>query len=262
MGNCLPVQFHRRRDTSHDNAPLATNAQPTASRRARDRTTSSSSDSSSSSDDGNSQLRRRNNASSSARRLGAPPPYAAALQRHSLQTLPSPSLSQTTQVRRTGPPSTSNSHSQQAQSARRAALLHLLPTSVYTDGGKANEECIICMEELVEGQQVRYLPCLHSYHIDCIDDWLTRKFQCPSCMEPVESGLFTTFTRSIEMSTARLNSVSQSQTPPTKAPVAMTEIQKTTVIPLQSSATDPSTSQCHDNPAQEMDEVDEKKGEQ
>jgi hypothetical protein len=132
--------------------------------------------------------------------------------------------------------------------------------------------CIICMEELVEGQQVRYLPCLHSYHIDCIDDWLTRKFQCPSCMEPVESGLFTSFTRSVEMSTARLvcvclfcnciylfiqNTVSQNEAASSKAPVTMVEMPKTTVVPLQS--TDPSTSQCHDNPAQDTDEFDEQK---
>jgi len=49
------------------------------------------------------------------------------------------------------------------------------------------------MDAMEEGDAVRHLPCLHSYHRHCIDDWLTRKFQCPSCMEPVESGLLATF---------------------------------------------------------------------
>ncbi len=60
------------------------------------------------------------------------------------------------------------------------------------------------MEELTEGEQVRYLPCMHSYHIACIDDWLTRKFLCPSCMEPVETGLFASFTAAAELSPQNL----------------------------------------------------------
>ena len=36
---------------------------------------------------------------------------------------------------------------------------------------------------------VRHLPCLHTYHTKCIDDWLMRNFICPSCMEPVDAAL-------------------------------------------------------------------------
>lgn len=60
------------------------------------------------------------------------------------------------------------------------------------------------MEELLVGDPIRYLPCMHSYHVECIDDWLTRKFQCPSCMEPVETGLFASFTHAAEISTSQL----------------------------------------------------------
>ena len=53
--------------------------------------------------------------------------------------------------------------------------------------------CVICMVEFVFGDHVRYLPCLHTYHTKCIDDWLMRSFICPSCMEPVDAALLITY---------------------------------------------------------------------
>lgn len=53
--------------------------------------------------------------------------------------------------------------------------------------------CVICMVEFMVGDAVRYLPCMHTYHVECIDDWLMRSFTCPSCMEPVESALLSTY---------------------------------------------------------------------
>ena len=45
------------------------------------------------------------------------------------------------------------------------------------------------MIEFTVGDNVRYLPCMHTYHMECIDDWLMRSFTCPSCMEPVDAAL-------------------------------------------------------------------------
>ena len=45
------------------------------------------------------------------------------------------------------------------------------------------------MIEFTVGDSVRYLPCMHTYHMECIDDWLMRSFTCPSCMEPVDAAL-------------------------------------------------------------------------
>ena len=45
------------------------------------------------------------------------------------------------------------------------------------------------MIEFNVGDSVRYLPCMHIYHTECIDDWLMRSFTCPSCMEPVDAAL-------------------------------------------------------------------------
>lgn len=53
--------------------------------------------------------------------------------------------------------------------------------------------CVICMGDFSVGEQLRILPCMHSYHKDCIDDWLMRSFTCPSCMEPVDAALLTTY---------------------------------------------------------------------
>jgi len=53
--------------------------------------------------------------------------------------------------------------------------------------------CVICMGEFMVGDTVRYLPCMHTYHRECIDDWLMRAFTCPSCMEPVDAALLSTY---------------------------------------------------------------------
>ncbi|KAG0005142.1 hypothetical protein BGZ79_006602 [Entomortierella chlamydospora] len=45
-----------------------------------------------------------------------------------------------------------------------------------------NDTCAICIDEFVEGDQIRTLPCHHEYHCECIDPWLTSKSStCPLC---------------------------------------------------------------------------------
>lgn len=53
--------------------------------------------------------------------------------------------------------------------------------------------CVICMSDFAMGDPIRFLPCMHIYHKDCIEDWLVRSFTCPSCMEPVEAALLSTY---------------------------------------------------------------------
>ncbi|MCP9264041.1 RING finger protein 11 [Dirofilaria immitis] len=53
--------------------------------------------------------------------------------------------------------------------------------------------CPICMVDFVDGDPIRYLPCMHCYHKKCVDDWLMRSFSCPSCMEPVDSAMLSSF---------------------------------------------------------------------
>lgn len=46
-------------------------------------------------------------------------------------------------------------------------------------------KCTICMEEFVGGDSLRCLPCLHSYHVPCIDKWLSLSQACPVCKHNV-----------------------------------------------------------------------------
>uniref|UniRef100_A0A8C4WUP0 Ring finger protein 11a n=1 Tax=Eptatretus burgeri TaxID=7764 RepID=A0A8C4WUP0_EPTBU len=86
---------------------------------------------------------------------------------------------------------------EQVRIAQRLGLIQHLPRGVYDpgkDGGeKRNRECVICMLEFTCGDAVRFLPCLHTYHQECIDDWLMRSFTCPSCMEPVDAALLSSY---------------------------------------------------------------------
>jgi hypothetical protein len=44
----------------------------------------------------------------------------------------------------------------------------------------------ICLEEREEGQKVRSLLCMHSFHAACIDPWLRMSTKCPTCQFVVQ----------------------------------------------------------------------------
>jgi len=89
-------------------------------------------------------------------------------------------------------PASQLTEEEQIKIAQRIGLIQHLPTGTF-DGCKKNRECVICMIEFNIGDAVRYLPCMHTYHMDCIDDWLMRSFTCPSCMEPVDAALLVAY---------------------------------------------------------------------
>ncbi|XP_057300103.1 RING finger protein 11-like [Hydractinia symbiolongicarpus] len=89
-------------------------------------------------------------------------------------------------------PASNLSEEQQVRLAQRLGLIQHLPSGTY-DGTKKKRECVICMGDFCVGDPIRFLPCMHIYHKECIDDWLLRSFTCPSCMESVDAALISTF---------------------------------------------------------------------
>ena len=44
-------------------------------------------------------------------------------------------------------------------------------------------ECLICLDEFNQGQQIIMIKCGHLYHKPCLDSWFLKKKTCPLCDE-------------------------------------------------------------------------------
>jgi len=65
------------------------------------------------------------------------------------------------------------------------SALKKLPIIKYK-AGDPYETCVICLDDFVEGDKLRVLPCDHGYHSKCIDPWLVKnKRICPQCRKRV-----------------------------------------------------------------------------
>ncbi|KAG0533436.1 hypothetical protein BDA96_04G193400 [Sorghum bicolor] len=69
-------------------------------------------------------------------------------------------------------------------------LLRSLPVTVYhlaTRGADKERqdavvECAVCLAELQDGEEARFLPrCGHGFHAECVDMWLVSHTTCPLC---------------------------------------------------------------------------------
>lgn len=62
---------------------------------------------------------------------------------------------------------------------------------------QSNNVCVICLERFVEGDRLRVLPCDHSFHVGCIDKWLSGSCSfdechtagCPTCKKRADTGM-------------------------------------------------------------------------
>eukprot|EP00434_Breviolum_minutum_P039645 symbB.v1.2.035214.t1/scaffold4692.1/size36308/2 len=61
------------------------------------------------------------------------------------------------------------------------------PTALIAYTGDGEVQCTICCEDFVHGDHLRLLPCLHRYHVACIDRWLVHSQTCPVCKHSLVS---------------------------------------------------------------------------
>ncbi|XP_022715729.1 E3 ubiquitin-protein ligase RNF181 homolog [Durio zibethinus] len=47
--------------------------------------------------------------------------------------------------------------------------------------GNFTRQCVICLEEILDGSKASRMPCSHVYHQDCIVNWLEKSNLCPLC---------------------------------------------------------------------------------
>lgn len=66
-----------------------------------------------------------------------------------------------------------------------SSALKKIPTTRYKSKDPY-ETCAICLEDYLEGDKLRILPCSHAFHCKCIDPWLTcSRRECPMCKRRV-----------------------------------------------------------------------------
>mmetsp|Transcript_26553 Transcript_26553/g.68551 ORF Transcript_26553/g.68551 Transcript_26553/m.68551 type:complete len:446 (-) Transcript_26553:228-1565(-) len=50
------------------------------------------------------------------------------------------------------------------------------------------DQCMVCLCDFEDDEQVRHLPCKHVFHTGCIDEWLGRDAHCPLCRHAFARG--------------------------------------------------------------------------
>ena len=50
-----------------------------------------------------------------------------------------------------------------------------------------NRKCVICIADYLPGDDLKVLPCLHRFHIECIENWLKSSPLCPICKKDIRN---------------------------------------------------------------------------
>ena len=60
------------------------------------------------------------------------------------------------------------------------------PAVSYSKKSMGQQECAVCLSQISEGESVRKLKCRHTFHKDCLDEWLQQCLAtCPLCRAKV-----------------------------------------------------------------------------
>lgn len=46
--------------------------------------------------------------------------------------------------------------------------------------------CAICLSSYENKEKIRYLPCKHHFHSECVDKWLLKNKSCPFCKQEID----------------------------------------------------------------------------
>jgi E3 ubiquitin-protein ligase RNF38/44 len=131
-------------------------------------------------------------------------------------------------------------------------LINSLPTKRFKDGvvKKEDASCAICLSDYEADEVVRFLPCGHHYHRNCVDKWLVTNKACPFCKrnvdEPPPSTVFSASSPSSPSSTSTVLSSAAEEPPQEEAAVSppsppatppLTRASTSTSAPAPSSST-------------------------
>uniref|UniRef100_A0A8C1NUD4 RING-type E3 ubiquitin transferase n=1 Tax=Cyprinus carpio TaxID=7962 RepID=A0A8C1NUD4_CYPCA len=62
---------------------------------------------------------------------------------------------------------------------------HSRGASGSNSSSNSSPVCAICLEEFMDGQELRIISCAHEFHKECVDPWLLQHRTCPLCMHNI-----------------------------------------------------------------------------
>ena len=67
---------------------------------------------------------------------------------------------------------------------------NLIETKIDISKLKEDDKaCSICLEDFENNDKAIFLPCFHVFHSKCINDWLSKKDECPLCKISIKNNL-------------------------------------------------------------------------
>ncbi|XP_063380430.1 E3 ubiquitin-protein ligase Arkadia-like isoform X1 [Cydia fagiglandana] len=81
-----------------------------------------------------------------------------------------------------------------ARRAARGASMTVIERNTYRHAyprhpGMPDEKCTICLSIFEVDSHCRRLPCMHLFHMECVDQWLSTNKHCPICRVDIETHL-------------------------------------------------------------------------